>query len=84
MPFRKTHDLTELGEQCADVDVSLLQALKAASDLSDYAVEFRYVDAPHEPDEPEALAALATASHLFNEIRARLPAPGPHPARDSD
>ena len=48
--FRKTHDLNELGRQCAQLDSSLLPVFREASHLTDYAVVFRYLDAPREPD----------------------------------
>ncbi len=68
VPFRKTHDLKELGEQCAAVNPTLSPLLKEAANLTDYAVVFRYLDAPREPDEDEAAAALATARRLYEEI----------------
>src|ERR1039457_3309856 len=42
VPFRKTHNLNELGEQCAELNPALAPFLQAASDLTDYAVMFRY------------------------------------------
>ena len=72
VPFRKTHDLTELGEQCAALNPSLSELLKDASALTDYAVEFRYIDAPHEPDEAEAIDASNTAARLLEQINALL------------
>jgi HEPN domain-containing protein len=53
VPFRKTHDLNELGEQCAALDLSLVPLFQEAADLTDYAVLFRYLDAPREPEEAE-------------------------------
>jgi hypothetical protein len=41
---------------------------KDASDLTDYAAVFRYLDAPHEPDESEAMAALDTAWRVVEEV----------------
>jgi hypothetical protein len=49
---------------------------KAAADLTDYAVLFRYLDAPREPDEGEALAALATALRVFQGVTDILVPPG--------
>jgi HEPN domain-containing protein len=72
IPFRKTHDLTDLGSQCASVDPSLEGILREVADLTDYASAFRYPDAPYEPDAVEAAGALATASKLCDEIRLRL------------
>ena len=77
VPFRKTHDLNELGGQCAALNPSLAPVFKAASDLTDYAVVFRYLDAPREPDESEAVVALETALRVFQEVSALLTPPGP-------
>lgn len=72
LAFRKTHDLTELGEQCAALDPQLTTLFREASDLTDYAILFRYLDAPRDPDEAEALAALVTARRVYGEVAARL------------
>jgi HEPN domain-containing protein len=76
VPFRKTHDLNELGGQCAALNPSLAPLFKEASDLTDYAVVFRYLDAPCEPDESEAMVALGTALRVFQEVGVLLAAPG--------
>ena len=68
VPFRRTHDLQELGNQCAEVDPSLAAVLAEAEDLTDYAVAFRYLDAPHEPDAGEATSALQIAGRLHERI----------------
>ena len=44
--FRKTHDLRELGKQCAALDPSLESLLSESAALTDYAIVFRYLDAP--------------------------------------
>ena len=72
VPFRKTHDQNELGGQCAALNPSLAPLFQAASDLTDYAVVFRYLDAPREPDESEATVALATAARVFEAISVLL------------
>ena len=72
IPFRKTHDLADLGSQCATADSSLGRILREVADLTDYASAFRYPDAPYEPDADEAARALATATKLCDEIRRRL------------
>ena len=71
-PFRKTHDLADLGSQCATVDPSLEAILREVADLTDYASAFRYPDAPYEPDADEAARALAAATELSEEIRRRV------------
>jgi HEPN domain-containing protein len=75
VPFRKTHDLNELGSQCAALDSSLVTVFKEAGDLTDYTVLFRYLDAPREPDEDEATAALETARRVFQRVSALLARP---------
>lgn len=72
VPFKKTHDLEELGHQCTAVDPSLAPAFRAAEDLTDYAVVFRYPDAPREPDENEAMAAFQTARQLVQAVSSLL------------
>lgn len=72
VPFRKTHDLTELGEQCAALEPTLMTLFKEAADLTDYATLFRYVDAPREPDAAEATAALATTRRVYEAVAARI------------
>jgi HEPN domain-containing protein len=74
VPFRKTHDLQELGALCQPLAPSLAPLFLAAEHLTDYAVLFRYLDSPHEPDAPEAQEALALASALVNAIEALVAA----------
>lgn len=70
--FRKTHDLADLGSQCANADPSLEQLLRAAVRLTGYASAFRYPDAPYEPDAAEAAEALAVAARLCEEVQRRI------------
>jgi HEPN domain-containing protein len=67
--FRKTHDLRELGNQCAILEPSLTALLSEAANLTDYAIVFRYLDEPREPDTAEAEAALATARMIYDQVR---------------
>jgi HEPN domain-containing protein len=46
-PFRKTHNLEEIGEACLEIDWDLLPIVNEAVPLSKYAWAFRY------PGEPE-------------------------------
>src|SRR3990167_8195952 len=41
-PFRKTHDLVELGGQCVAIDASLEPLLQPAAPLTEYAWRYRY------------------------------------------
>jgi HEPN domain-containing protein len=70
--FRRTHDLTDLGSQCASIDASLEPILREVEDLTDYATAFRYPDAPYEPDMSEAAEALKVATSLCDEIQRRI------------
>jgi HEPN domain-containing protein len=72
LAFRKTHDLTDLGAQCANADPSLEPILREVEDLTDYASAFRYPDAPYEPDAVEAAEALAIAVKFCEEVQRRV------------
>ncbi|MDR7523504.1 MAG: HEPN domain-containing protein [Armatimonadota bacterium] len=71
--FRKTHNLTELGELCARLDPTLEPLLRRASGLTDYAWKFRYPGEPDEPPRGEAEEALALAREVYEQILVRLP-----------
>jgi len=80
--FRKTHNLTELGEHCARLDPSLEPLLRRAASLTEYAWRFRYPGELDEPPREEAEEALAVAREVYKEVLARLPAEvAPEPAR---
>ena len=53
VPFRKSHDLAEIGHQCAGLAPSLESLLMRAAGLTQYAWKFRY---PGEPEEPSLFA----------------------------
>ena len=40
-PFRKTHNLEELGQQCVALDTSLATVAERAAPLTEYAWKFR-------------------------------------------
>ncbi len=73
IPFRRTHDLAELGRQCATQDASLISLLERAAALTEYAWRFRYPGEPEEPGVEEAEQALALAREVFDTISSRLP-----------
>src|ERR1017187_5915663 len=58
IPFRRTHDLDELGEQCAAIDFALAPLVAGIAELTDYAVGFRYPGVLRDPDEEETTEAL--------------------------
>ena len=73
LPFRKTHNLVELGEACSQVDRSLEALLRRAAPLTEYAWKFRYPGQPDEPSLAEAKAALVLAREVYDAIIERLP-----------
>lgn len=72
-PFRKTHDIGEVGALCAEIDPSLLGILDRATPLTEYAWRFRYPGEPDEPSKEEASQALALAREVYDALLARLP-----------
>ena len=78
IPFRKTHNLVELGEACRGIDQSLEPLLRRAAPLTEYAWKFRHPGDPEEASAEEAAAALATAREVFDSVLALL-TPDVHP-----
>ena len=72
-PFRKTHDLGELGVQGVAVDAELEPLLREAAPLTEYAWQFRYPGEVAEPAEEETAAGLALAEQVVAAISERLP-----------
>ena len=72
-PFRKTHSLVELGQQCTQLHPDLETILQEAAPLTEYAWKFRYPGEEEEPALQEADAALAKARRVFHTILACLP-----------
>ncbi len=68
VPFRKTHNLEELGRQCAALDATLGPVADEATPLTEYAWRFRYPGESGEPDRAEAEAALAVARNVYSAI----------------
>ena len=73
-PFRKTHNLEALGQQCVGLDPALGAIAGQAAPLTEYAWKFRYPGEPGEPDRAEAEAALAAARSVYEAMLTRLPA----------
>lgn len=72
-PFRRTHGLEEVGEQCLQIDRTLQPIVDRAAPLTDYAWQFRYPGGEEEPPSEEAEEALGSAREVFDAILARLP-----------
>lgn len=72
-PFRKTHNLVELGQQCTALAPDLEPLLRRAAPLTIYAWKFRYPGEPDEPDPEEADQAIKLAREVYGAILSRLP-----------
>ena len=72
-PFRKTHSLEEIGEQCLQVDSTLRDLVDRAVPLTEYAWKFRYPGEPEGPAPVEAEEAFGVARDVFAAVLARLP-----------
>jgi len=72
-PFRKTHNLEEIGEQCLRIDSMLQPLVDRAVPLTKYAWLYRYPGDPAEPTGDEAERALALAREVYEAILERLP-----------
>ena len=72
-PFRKTHNLEELGRQCVALDATFQSLADQAAPLTEYAWKFRYPGESMEPASEEAEQALATARRVYEAILARVP-----------
>jgi HEPN domain-containing protein len=73
IPFRKTHSLEEIGEQCLDKDITLKVFVDRAVPLTEYAWLFRYPGEPVEPSEEEVNETLTVAREMYQAILSRLP-----------
>jgi len=78
-PFRKTHNLEELGEACLKIDKTLSGLVEEAVPLSEYAWAYRYPGDPESPELEESEAALSTAQKIYDAILNRVPEEA-HPA----
>jgi HEPN domain-containing protein len=72
-PFRKTHDLRELGELCANLDPALGSLADAAAELTPLAWLYRYPGEPAEPTTEEGDEALNLAREVYEAVLSRLP-----------
>ena len=73
IPFRKTHSLEEIGQQCVTIDPTMRELLDRVVPLTEYAWKFRYPGEVEEPTNQEAEDALQIAKHFCDAILARLP-----------
>jgi HEPN domain-containing protein len=73
VPFRKTHSIEEIGEQCLAVDSTLKTLIDQGVPLTQYAWEFRYPGDIEEPAQEESEEALQVAKKIYQDILKRLP-----------
>lgn len=73
VPFRKTHELEELGGACVEIDRSLAEVVQAATPLTPFAWRFRYPGDLSEPTVEEARDALRQARDVYDAVLAHLP-----------
>lgn len=78
VPFRRTHSLVELVEQCEAEDAAFTTLRAPAAFLSRFAVDPRDPGAALEPDAEVADDALQRARDVMRFVLARLP-PGVRP-----
>jgi len=71
-PFRKTHNLKELGDACTLIDASLKGIAEEAHILTDYSWKMRYPGDVYEVEEGELPAMIALAGSLLAAIQSRL------------
>lgn len=72
-PFRKTHDLVELGGQCVALDSALETILQKAAPLTEYAWSFRYPGETILPTQATTQLALALAHEVLTAVLEKLP-----------
>jgi HEPN domain-containing protein len=73
VPFRKTHNLEELGRACTLLDATLRTIVDQAVPLTEYAWRFCCPGEPIDPSQEEAEQALTTAREVFDALASRLP-----------
>jgi HEPN domain-containing protein len=73
IPFRRTHDLAELGLACSQLDPSVVDLCRRAERLSVFAWLYRYPGDAEEPPPTEAENALNLAREVCDAVLARLP-----------
>ncbi len=73
VPFRKTHDLEEIGAACIAVEPTLKPIVDRAVPLTEYAWRFRYPGEPESPGSQESQEAFALAREVYDTIVLLLP-----------
>jgi HEPN domain-containing protein len=71
-PFRKTHDLSVLGAQCAALEPELSGLFDRLDDLTEYAWIFRYPGEFAPPPAPEVGDAQELAREIVLQVGRRI------------
>ncbi|MBI4404032.1 MAG: HEPN domain-containing protein [Deltaproteobacteria bacterium] len=71
--FRWTHDIAEIGDQCALIEKSFEPLIGQVKYLSDYAWVYRYPGEDPLPTVKEAKAGLRDAKRVFSVAKKSLP-----------
>ena len=72
VPFRKTHDIAELGRACVAIDATLEAVAAPAAVLTEFAWRFRYPGDATEPSAAEAHEAVDLATAVVAAVTERL------------
>ncbi len=72
-PFRKTHNLVEIGQACAATDPGVEPLLRRAAGLTEYAWRFRYPGDAQGPSAQETQEAVGLAEEIQQVLLSRLP-----------
>lgn len=71
-PFRRPHDLNELGPQVARLEPRLEPLLRRAAPLTEFAWAYRYPGGSPDLSEAEVRETLAVARSVVDVVRGRL------------
>ncbi len=76
-PFRRTHDLEEIGVACTALDASLQGIAEEADVLTDYAWRARYPGNPFSTAPEEVASMLHVAGRVLDAVKSRIPMAAP-------
>ncbi len=72
-PFRKNHDLSEIGRVCKEIDNSFAMAIDRVSSITPWAIESRYPGDWELPSPNRVIEAINDVRELLREVLSRLP-----------
>jgi HEPN domain-containing protein len=73
-PFKKNHDLSEIGQVCKQIDNSFGTAIDRVSSITPWAIESRYPGDWQLPSPARIIEAINDVRELLREVLSRLPA----------